>query len=131
MTDTTTGETQLLRRIELRLFEKRDGDRTLAVLTNLPETVSARHIAEIYRQRWTIEKHFQFLTESLHCEIPGLGKPRGLVDVRHGLGGRQCFGGGAWLAPCGSRSRSGSGGFRLLLVFCLSRIWKNAPFGLA
>ena len=77
VTDTTTGETQLLRRIELRLFEKtRDGDRTLAVLTNLPETVSARHIAEIYRQRWTIEKHFQFLTESLHCEIPGLGRPR-------------------------------------------------------
>jgi hypothetical protein len=33
-------------------------------------------IAEIYRQRWTIEKQFHFLTESLHCEVPGLGKPR-------------------------------------------------------
>ena len=77
VTDSTTGETQTLRRIELRLLEKtRDGDRTLALLTNLPETVSAQQIAEIYRQRWTIEKHFQFLTESLHCEIPGLGKPR-------------------------------------------------------
>jgi Transposase DDE domain len=77
VTDSTTGETRILRRIELRLFEKtRDGDRTLAVLTNLPETVSALQIAEVYRQRWTIEKHFQFITESLHCEIPGLGKPR-------------------------------------------------------
>jgi Transposase DDE domain len=77
VTDSTTGATQLLRRIEVRLFEKtRDGDSSLAVLTNLPETVSALRIAEIYRQRWTIEKHFQFITESLHCEIPGLGKPR-------------------------------------------------------
>lgn len=25
---------------------------------------------------WTIEKQFQFLTDSLHCELPGLGKPR-------------------------------------------------------
>jgi len=77
VTDPTTGATRTLRRVELRLFEKtRDGDRTLAVLTNLPETISALQIAEVYRQRWTIEKHFQFITESLHCEIPGLGKPR-------------------------------------------------------
>lgn len=76
-TDPATGETVVLRRIELRLFEKtRNGDRTLVVLTNLPDTVAAVAIAEIYRQRWTIEKHFHVLTESLHCEVPGLGKPR-------------------------------------------------------
>ena len=25
---------------------------------------------------WQIETHFQFLTDPLHCELPGLGKPR-------------------------------------------------------
>ena len=77
VTDPETGERQTLRRIEVRLFEKtRDGERTIAVLTNLPEGISALRIAETYRVRWTIEKHFQFLTESLHCEVQGLGKPR-------------------------------------------------------
>ncbi len=77
VTDPETGEQQTLRRIEVRLFEKtRDGERTLALLSNLPDSVSARQIAEMYRLRWTIETHFQFLTESLHCEVPGLGKPR-------------------------------------------------------
>jgi hypothetical protein len=76
-TDPDTGETLLLRRIEVRLFEKtRDGERTIVLLTNLPDTVSAVTIAEIYRKRWTIETQFQFLTNSLHCEVPGLGKPK-------------------------------------------------------
>jgi hypothetical protein len=77
VSDPESGEVLFLRRIEVRLFEKtRDGDRTIALLTNLPDDVSALQIAEIYRERWTIEKHFQFLTQSLHCEVPGLGKPR-------------------------------------------------------
>jgi hypothetical protein len=77
VTDPDSGAKLTLRRIELRLFEKtRDGERTLALLTNLPEKVLAVEIAEIYRCRWTIEQQFQFLTESLHCEVPGLGKPR-------------------------------------------------------
>ena len=60
-TDAETGETLSLRRIEVRLFEKtRDGDRTIALLTNLPEQVSALAIAQLYLDRWTIEKHFQF-----------------------------------------------------------------------
>jgi hypothetical protein len=76
-TDPVTGKTLLLRRIELRLFEKtRDGEKTIGLLTNLPETVSAVAIAEIYRKRWTIETQFQLLTVSLHCEVPGLGKPK-------------------------------------------------------
>jgi len=76
-TDPKTGALLFLRRIEVRLFEKtRDGERTIGLLTNLPETVSAVAIAEIYRKRWTIETQFQFLTESLHCEVPGLGKPK-------------------------------------------------------
>jgi hypothetical protein len=76
-TDEDTGKTWMLRRIEVRLFEKtRDGERTLALITNLPEDVSALRIAQLYLDRWTIETHFQFLTESLHCELPGLGKPQ-------------------------------------------------------
>lgn len=75
--DPESGQQLPLRRIELRLFEKtRDGERTLAVFTNLPDQVTALAIAEIYRKRWTIEQQFQFVTESLHCEVPGLGKPR-------------------------------------------------------
>ena len=77
VTDPETGKELTLRRIELRLFNKtRDGERILALLTNLPKKVSAKKIAELYRRRWTIETHFQFLTQSLHCEVKGLGKPR-------------------------------------------------------
>jgi Transposase DDE domain len=76
-TDPNTGATLLLRRIELRLFEKtRDGEKIIGLLTNLPETVEAVAIAEIYRKRWRIETQFQLLTVSLHCEVPGLGKPK-------------------------------------------------------
>jgi len=75
--DPEGGEVLVLRRIEVRLFQKtRAGERTIAVLTNLPGEVPALQIAEIYRDRWTIETHFQFLTQSLHCEVPGLGQPR-------------------------------------------------------
>lgn len=77
VSDPESGTTLLLRRIEVRLAQKtRDGDRTIAVLSNLPDQVSASAIADIYRARWTIEKHFQFLTQSLHCEVSGLGQPR-------------------------------------------------------
>jgi hypothetical protein len=77
VTDPESGTTLRLRRIEVRLSEKtRDGDRALAVLTNLPDEVSALDIAHIYLVRWSIETHLQFLTQSLHCELPGLGQPR-------------------------------------------------------
>src|SRR5437870_6003754 len=76
-TDPDSGAVLKLRRIEVRLFTKtRDGERTIAVLTNLPESIAAVAIAQDYLVRWTIEKHFQFLTQSLHCELPGLGQPR-------------------------------------------------------
>lgn len=75
--DPESGEVLTLRRIELRLSKNtRDGDPTIAVLTNLPEEVSALQIADLYRTRWTIETHFQFLTKSLNCEVSGLGRPR-------------------------------------------------------
>jgi IS4 transposase len=75
--DGATGETMDLRRIEIRLFAAtRDGDRVLGLLTNLPAAVSALTIATLYLKRWRIETLFQFLTESLHCEVPSLGQPR-------------------------------------------------------
>lgn len=76
VTDPETGACLKLRRIELRLFQKtRDGDWKIVVLANLPAKIAAAKVAEIYRKRWTIETHFQFLTQELHCEVPGLGKP--------------------------------------------------------
>jgi len=75
--DAETGSPLRLRRLEVRLFETtRDGERTIALLTNLPRQVAALRLADLYLRRWTIETHFQFLTQSLHCELPGLGKPR-------------------------------------------------------
>jgi hypothetical protein len=75
--DPQTGAALTLRRIEIRLFAKtRDGERTLAVLTNLPAVIAAVEVAADYLRRWTIEGHFQFLTQSLQCELPGLGRPR-------------------------------------------------------
>jgi Transposase DDE domain len=72
-----TNTSLKLRRIEVRLYtQTRDGDRTIALLTNLPKKIAALRLATIYRERWTIESHFQFLTQSLHCELPGLGQPR-------------------------------------------------------
>lgn len=77
VSDAESGKQLSLRRIEVRLEQKtRDGDRTITVLTNLPAPISAVVLADIYLMRWTIETHFQFLTQSLHCELPGLGKPR-------------------------------------------------------
>jgi hypothetical protein len=45
-----------LRRIRVQLKRTtRDGDRNLYLLTNLPDPVKARKIADLYRERWTIE----------------------------------------------------------------------------
>ena len=66
-----------LRRIEIRLSKpSRDGDTVVGLLTNLPLAVSALTIAPLYLKRWKLETHFQFLTLSLHCEVPSLGQPR-------------------------------------------------------
>ena len=55
--DPETGTVLTLRRIDVRLFtETRDGERTIALLTNLPAAVTAPDVAEDYRVRWTIER---------------------------------------------------------------------------
>ncbi len=73
-----TGETLLVRRLELRLPQAtRDGDRVIHVLTNLPARVaSASVVAGLYRKRWKIETRFQVLEATLASEQTRLGYPK-------------------------------------------------------
>jgi IS4 transposase len=65
------------RKITLELDEPtRDGETEIVLITNLPSRVKATTIAAAYRERWTIEQHFQRLTDWLHCEVSTLGYPR-------------------------------------------------------
>ena len=72
------GKEHIFRRIRVSLKkETRDGDREIFIISNLPaEAVDAGKIAELYRDRWTIETAFQELTEHLNSEINTLGYPR-------------------------------------------------------
>jgi hypothetical protein len=73
VTDPENGETLRLRRIEVRLSqETRDGDRSLAVLTNLPGEVSALTVADTYLVRWTIETFQPDYTSSAPWARPRL-----------------------------------------------------------
>ena len=66
-----------LRRICVRLKTKpRDGDREI-YWSDLPKSIATvKQIAELYRNRWTIETAFQELTDDLNSEINTLGYPR-------------------------------------------------------
>lgn len=71
------GQVFFWRKITLTLdVPTRDGETEIVLITNLPPKVHATTIAIAYRQRWTIEQHFQRLTDWLHCEVPTLGYPR-------------------------------------------------------
>jgi hypothetical protein len=71
-----------LRRIVVKLEKAtEDGDWELAILTNLPEDVSAVAVSEAYRKRWTIEGGFLDLTTTLDCEINTLCYPRAALFV--------------------------------------------------
>lgn len=71
------GQVLTLRRITVELFKpNRDGDRVLHLLTNVPgEKAEAITLANLYRQRWTIENAFYELTVELACEVNTLGYP--------------------------------------------------------
>jgi hypothetical protein len=70
------GRRYRLRRIVLRLdHPTREGEAEIVLITNLPDEITAILCCEVYRGRWEIEKHFQKLTDLLHCEIPSLGYP--------------------------------------------------------
>src|SRR5277367_2723536 len=66
-----------LRRIVIRLdAPTRDGDTEMAILTDLPQSVDARTIADLYRRRWTIETLFARVERNLQSEIAALGYPK-------------------------------------------------------
>jgi Transposase DDE domain len=76
------GTKHHLRRIVVKLKKAtEDGDWELAILTNLPDTVSAIVVSEAYRKRWTIEGGFLDLTTTLDCEINTLCYPRAALFV--------------------------------------------------
>jgi len=73
-----SGKEHIFRRIRVKLKkETRDGDREIAIISNLPEeAANAETIADLYRDRWTIETAFQHLAEYLNSEINTLGYPK-------------------------------------------------------
>lgn len=75
--DRHTGERLAVRRVILKLDRPtRDGETEIRLLTNLPQRVRAARIADLYRRRWTLEGHFDFVKNQLHGEIETLGRPR-------------------------------------------------------
>ncbi|MDH5658996.1 MAG: transposase [Nitrosopumilus sp.] len=72
------GESTLtLRRIVLRLSTPtRDGDTEMAILTDLPPSISAETVARSYRKRWDIETLFARVERDLNSEISALGYPK-------------------------------------------------------
>jgi hypothetical protein len=71
------GVVHRLRRIVLQLDQPtRAGETEIVLVTNLPAEVPALACCAAYRERWQVERHFQALTDLLHCEVPSLGYPR-------------------------------------------------------
>ena len=71
------GTSMVLRRVTVELYRPtRDGETEIHVLTNLPKRIGALRVAEVYRQRWTIEIAFHELAQNLEGEIETLGYPR-------------------------------------------------------
>lgn len=66
------------RRVVVKLSQPtREGDKEVAVLTNLPlSDAGGLKVADLYLQRWTIEGLFQILTDCFACEISTLGYPQ-------------------------------------------------------
>jgi Transposase DDE domain len=69
-----------LRRIHVKLDAPiQSGETDLWLLTNLPPECLACEIAELYRQRWQVERHFHFIKRELHGQMPSLGEPRAAI----------------------------------------------------
>ena len=80
LTDKQSGQTIRVRRIVVKLDSPTDnGDTEIRLLTNLPKRIGAVKIAMLYRQRWTIESHFDFLKNHLQGQIESLGKPAAAI----------------------------------------------------
>lgn len=72
------GEVFIVRRITVQLDQPtRDGDTEIHLLTNVPpRRGTAVRLADLYRQRWTIETVFQRIAETLTCEVETLAYPK-------------------------------------------------------
>lgn len=72
------GKQHKFRRIRLKLKKQtRDGDKEIAIITNVPKTAAdGKKIARLYQGRWKIETAFQELAKFLNSEITTLGYPR-------------------------------------------------------
>ncbi len=65
-----------VRLITVRLEKKtRNGDRVIEIVTNLPKTVSCEVIANAYRNRWTIENAYGYISKCFNAEIQSLCYP--------------------------------------------------------
>lgn len=66
-----------MRRISVELDQPtRDGDSVIHLLTNLPATVCALTIADVYRHRWEEETGYYYVTTTLTCELASIGTPQ-------------------------------------------------------
>jgi IS4 transposase len=72
------GQVLRVRRVTVELdAPTTGGDTALHILTNLKvEEADACAVAEMYRQRWTIEGRFYEVTQTLECEPQTLGYPK-------------------------------------------------------
>ncbi len=75
---TPDGAEFTVRRVVLRLDKPtQDGDREIAILTNVPECdAGAILIADLYSKRWTVEGVFLTMTQILDGEQPSLCYPK-------------------------------------------------------
>lgn len=74
--ETDTGECRRMRRIILELDTPTDeGDTEVVLLSNL-KGISALRVCELYRDRWSIERHFALVKTVLHGEVESLGRPK-------------------------------------------------------
>lgn len=80
VTDGKTGRSMKLRRVIIKLDEPTEnGDTEVRLLTNLPARKNAKKIARLYRKRWSIERHFDFIKNNLNGQIESLGQPRASI----------------------------------------------------
>lgn len=75
--DPETQEELILRRVTVELKQPtRDGDPAIHVLSNVPaEAASAEKLAELYRDRWKIERVFFEIDRAFKSELPTHGFP--------------------------------------------------------
>jgi len=75
--DRHTGARLAVRRVVVKLDQPtRDGDTEVRLLTNLPRRHKGQAVAQLYRRRWTLEGHFDFVKNQLHGQVESLGRPR-------------------------------------------------------